>query len=894
MKKLYSLLLLFVSVMGFAQYTVNFEGTGETKTGYNSGAVTLSGLQWNMTDALIGVDAADWKNGVRSARMRGYATSSMTMIQDKVGGLGTLSFSYRRYGTDAQVAWRVEYSTNAGESWTQAGTSITATADVQNFSQVLNLEGNVRVRIVADIATGTANRRMNIDDITLTDYSSSSSNALITLTPNSLTDLDYILGTGPSTAQTFQIAVADLTPAAGSLNVEASSDYEISTDNSSFLNVLNISYADNVLSNASIFVRLKSNLSTGVYAGSVLVSGGGASDKSVSLNGEVVAPFAIPYINDFRTQANLDAATSVGFTYDGAVIWGGTGGGGYTRMPDMSSIVSPSITFAGEDFLQVSFALTTFGGNTGQVLALKYSNDNGATYETINTFSVPASYRTFTQIVHLDGFNGVGKLKFEMISGTNQIRFRDLSIQYVDAVVPAINPVLCGTTINSASNGQITLAQGYDGDMYEFTLSNGVQSTVIEKPEPSVTFSDFGNSNFVYGETYNIAVRIKYGSTYTLASPACAITLTSTPLTSVEFLCGQTVQSVHSRIYVFSVPNTTSYRYSIKNLTTDVEQFFETNKRYFTFASLPTFDFATNYEIKAQVKLGGVYGDFGPACTVTTPLNVFSKLRDAFCGITLTNLNDNVFATFLVNADGYKFRITANGVSQEIERPDTRFSFAFASNIQLNQTYDVEVAVRFNGVYGPYSDICTVTTPATLPTSSLRPQFCGATLNALNANFFARFVVGATAYRFKTMINGQEVVVERPDSRCFMTAFAGAVMNQTYQIQVAVNINGVWSEYGSTCSLMFGTGDVSKISQEATSWEMSVFPNPSSSGFQINFNKTVSNGTLSIYDLSGKLIQNIAMNEVQSVAFGNDFLTGIYLAKFTSNDFSKTIKIVKN
>jgi hypothetical protein len=44
-----------------AQYFIDFEGPGETKTGYASGTVNLSGLDWNMTEALIGTLDADWK-----------------------------------------------------------------------------------------------------------------------------------------------------------------------------------------------------------------------------------------------------------------------------------------------------------------------------------------------------------------------------------------------------------------------------------------------------------------------------------------------------------------------------------------------------------------------------------------------------------------------------------------------------------------------------------------------------------------------------------------------------------------------------------------------------------------------------------------------------------------
>jgi len=169
---LIAMILLGTALAG-ATYTVNFEGVGETKTSYASGDVTLSGLSWNLTEVLIGDLTADFKNGARSARLRGYGTSAMTMLANKSGGLGTLSFQYRRYGTDAQVDWKAEYSVNNGASWLQIGSAFTAPASdvVQNFSQVVNVAGDVRIRIKRATESGTTNMRLNIDDINLTDYS---------------------------------------------------------------------------------------------------------------------------------------------------------------------------------------------------------------------------------------------------------------------------------------------------------------------------------------------------------------------------------------------------------------------------------------------------------------------------------------------------------------------------------------------------------------------------------------------------------------------------------------------------------------------------------------------------------------------------------------------------
>jgi len=154
-------------------YFVDFEGSGEPKPAYASGTVNLSGLDWDMTEALIGDLAGDWKNGLKSARMRGYAASSMTMLEDVADGVGTVSFSYRRYGTDAQVDWKVEYSTDQGTSWTQLGSDFTAPAtdDVQNFTEALDMSDPVRIRIKrATDDSNDSNNRLNIDDISLSEY----------------------------------------------------------------------------------------------------------------------------------------------------------------------------------------------------------------------------------------------------------------------------------------------------------------------------------------------------------------------------------------------------------------------------------------------------------------------------------------------------------------------------------------------------------------------------------------------------------------------------------------------------------------------------------------------------------------------------------------------------
>jgi endonuclease/exonuclease/phosphatase family metal-dependent hydrolase len=151
-------------------YVVDFEGVAETKTSYASGNVILGGLLWNFTEVLIGTSETDWKNSLRSARLRGYGTSAMTMLDPLSNGLGSITFSYRRYGSDTEALWRLEYNIDGG-AWAQAGSVFIPSNEVQTFSANVSADGLVRVRIRNENGTETANRRLNIDDIVMTPFS---------------------------------------------------------------------------------------------------------------------------------------------------------------------------------------------------------------------------------------------------------------------------------------------------------------------------------------------------------------------------------------------------------------------------------------------------------------------------------------------------------------------------------------------------------------------------------------------------------------------------------------------------------------------------------------------------------------------------------------------------
>lgn len=171
-----SFIILFYCInLTKGQYFVNFEDA--TKTSYTSGNVTLNGISWNLDQALIGTDANDMKFDLKAARLRydGTTYGSLTMLSDKSNGIGNISFYYARSNftgdrTGNAPSFVVEYSTNGGASWTQAGstTSLNGIDNLTLFNVTVNVTGSARIRIRQ--VGGDANKRWNVDNITITDY----------------------------------------------------------------------------------------------------------------------------------------------------------------------------------------------------------------------------------------------------------------------------------------------------------------------------------------------------------------------------------------------------------------------------------------------------------------------------------------------------------------------------------------------------------------------------------------------------------------------------------------------------------------------------------------------------------------------------------------------------
>jgi endonuclease G len=140
-------------------YKISEDFENGRKASYAAKTDTLITGIWNFEDALVGNQAGDLKNGLRSARLR---TGKITMNFD-VSGLKTVYISHGKFGKDANATWQLLMSTDGGTTFNPLGAEIQeSNTTLVTDSFQIDVKGKVRFQIQKTSPT----TRVNIDDIT--------------------------------------------------------------------------------------------------------------------------------------------------------------------------------------------------------------------------------------------------------------------------------------------------------------------------------------------------------------------------------------------------------------------------------------------------------------------------------------------------------------------------------------------------------------------------------------------------------------------------------------------------------------------------------------------------------------------------------------------------------
>lgn len=238
---------------------------------------------------------------------------------------------------------------------------------------------------------------------------------VITVSETSLSGFSYVLGNGPSAAQTFTVSGSNLT---NHITITPPAQYEISLDGVDYFltyGFLTLVQTGGSVSATTIYTRLKSGLPIGAYNGqNISIASIGASSKTLTCNGYVEGKqtSTLPYTNDFTSGFGKINSYDAG----GDDFWALTSGAaminGYpnTDAVDVDWMFLPSVDFSAYSQVELYFDAWWRYGNqdANNFLKVLYStnyagfgNPSGATWTEI-PFTAPATEQTWTTIGPLD------------------------------------------------------------------------------------------------------------------------------------------------------------------------------------------------------------------------------------------------------------------------------------------------------------------------------------------------------------------------------------------------------------------------------------------------------------------------------------------------------------
>jgi len=172
-------------------------------------------------------------------------------------------------------------------------------------------------------------------------------NASITKSASSLSGFTYNVGSGPSSAQTFNVSGADLF---NNLTITApeNANYEISSDGTTYVSSLSFSPTLGVVTSKTIYVRLVSGLGAGSKTGDITLSSANVTTQTIALTGAVnaggspsITATGSP-LSGFNYLYANGPSTSLSFTVSGSNLTEGI-----TVTPSASyEVSSDNVTFS--------------------------------------------------------------------------------------------------------------------------------------------------------------------------------------------------------------------------------------------------------------------------------------------------------------------------------------------------------------------------------------------------------------------------------------------------------------------------------------------------------------------------------------------------------------------
>ena len=456
-------------------------------------------------------------------------------------------------------------------------------------------------------------------------------------------------------------------------------------------------------------------------------------------------------------------------------------------------------------------ALITLTGAPNNSAAITYKVDNGADQNATlsgGAFTVSGlSAGSHTVTVTYPTCGALTTSSFTIGAGTALVT-PGVSLTSSDAD----NTFAYGTGVTFAAS-----ASNLSGGTATYTFTVNGQ-TVQSGSSNTYTSSTLANGNQV-----RASISISGGSCLTATTANSNVitnTVTGAYLTNITNFCGLTMPAIDSRIKC-SVPSgvvgTLGYRFRVTNLTTNATATVDSNIANFNLTMTNIYAFGTSFSVQAAAVVNGVLQPYSTPCTITTPSLPTNQLVATSCGQTLDALNTRIFASTVVGAQNYRWRValsTAPTTYYVLTTNSSSFRLTNVPNLPVSfgATYLVAVQsdILVNGIATTtaYGNVCSVSTP-TVSSVSISANQCGQTLAGITDRIFINSVPNAVNYTYRVRKVGTPTnyTLTTTATSFRLTSFAGLSLTFDSQYAVAVAativIDGVTFEgsFGPECTI---------------------------------------------------------------------------------------------
>ncbi|WP_417237493.1 choice-of-anchor D domain-containing protein [Bizionia paragorgiae] len=310
---------------GFGQVTIASDGLNNSTTlftltggNYYTGNSNTGDRPATSPFASEGTHSFGVSNGNAILLSNSINTSAYTNIELNLK-LASFSVNSSGNGADGGDIVTVEISPNDGTNWysalrvlgnsnaywsysTGTATALTAydgntipmnfqpsgggnrTSDGYSSISITDLPSSNNMRVRITLLNNANNERWLVDDVEIIGTLSSPT-PTISITPTSLTGLDYVETLGPSAEQSFNVEGTLLTD---NIILTAPTNFEISTTSGSgFGTTITLTESGGTVNATTIYTRLIAGLTANTYTGNITATSTGATSQTIAVDGTV-------------------------------------------------------------------------------------------------------------------------------------------------------------------------------------------------------------------------------------------------------------------------------------------------------------------------------------------------------------------------------------------------------------------------------------------------------------------------------------------------------------------------------------------------------------------------------------------------------------------------------